>query len=188
MKQGESADADSSQLESVSSGWTVDSASVSSISRGYETSAVRSRTAWSIAIERFLDWTAVGATVSFFRLRNLSRGFVAEHRRWEKRWEKTETGQARSNPLKMSLVIFGLKVLFLAFYFKDIFLLISRLVFDEDRVLVEWTKKKYQRYKIQDNHQSSYNVFNQTAIDEETTISFFRHRTFDQNIITLRKI
>lgn len=88
----------------------------------------------------------------------------------------------------MSLVIFGLKVLFLAFYFKDIFLLISRLVFDEDRVLVEWTKKKYQRYKIQDNHQSSYNVFNQTAIDEETTISFFRHRTFDQNIITLRKI
>lgn len=50
----------------------------------------------------------------------------------------------------MSLVIFGFKVLFLVSYFKDIFLLISRLVFDEDRVLAEWTEKKYQKYEIID--------------------------------------
>ncbi|KAK1122096.1 hypothetical protein K0M31_009936, partial [Melipona bicolor] len=37
VKQGGSADADTSQLASVSSGWTVNSGRVSSISRGHET-------------------------------------------------------------------------------------------------------------------------------------------------------
>lgn len=54
--------------------------------------------------------------------------------------------------------------------------------------IVRNNRSSLRNYFKSDNHQWSYNVFNQIAIVEETTISFFRHRTFDQNIITLRKI